>query len=495
MTDFHCIRKHENVRVSNNKVCGFRTQNRATKKGWSSGLRTGSDNACGHRLSRFSTDEQAECASNYCEGNTNWLAYDGPEFYNARVNEPWALHRDAFRAGTSHTINQNIHLPPNQRHGMGNYEMVRPAFTAPRIEPRQALDFDKINAINIAQFGQKIQLGEKTLEALLGVKMPDPSDRSWIDEYNRRKRLGETDEQLKRNPPFGRPQRTIKKRINFGEAKLSMDGSLSAIKAAVDAGRAETIEQKRLLGLEIARVLGSTENIRRLTGQNLGVLKDAISRIRVPKNYIANGFDHRIFGNAQYLAQQGLITLFLLANPKITNLNLPIRSENSRNPNPDADSWISLNSLVSALRRPGDRARYLDLATRRLITKATALRMVRAGVDNGLLDGVPLAPPVPGAAAAAAPEVKEGDLIDFITDELKAAYPGVANWEEAIRGGDPESILELYTNRGIDPPPNLVAAQPLLVVPGEFGVADEPEEITGDPRFLADPELERLGLI
>lgn len=442
MTDFHCIRKNQNVRVPNSKVCGFRTSNHMTKKGWSSGLKTNSDNNCGHRLSRFSTDQEADCATEKCNGNTNWLNYEGVTFNKTRVNEPWALERGAFRAGSNYIQKTTPQLPVNNRIGNGNYNLSRPAFLAPDILPRDPLDFEKISALNLAQFGAKVQLSEKTLNDLLGVVIPDPSDRSWLDEKNRRIRLGETEEQLERNPPLGRPQRTIKKRINFGEAKLGLQASINAIKTAVDAGRAETIEQKRLLGLEIARVFSSTENIRKLTGRNMSELKQAIDRLKVPNSYLANGFKHRIFSFREFVEQQGLITLFLLSDLNIPDLNTPIKVEAR-----GGFIYVSLSNMINAMMLEGDNTWYLDLGQKALIRKVTAEQLVLLGVDDGLLDGSPVKP---------------------------SATP--TGEPSGTPTGEPEEKKE--------------SSPPIIVSPGEFGSLEYDPRLTipeGEPPSLYDP--------
>ena len=122
-----------------------------------------------------------------------------------------------------------------------------------------------------------------------------------------------------------------------------------------------------------------------------------IDQLNIPKNYIQNNFKHRIFSNRQYLQEQGLINIFLLANPDMPHVNTPVRSEQrirDRSTNrwviqpPENDGWIGLSSMVTALKKGGENQRFLDLASRRFISLTTALSMVRAGVDGGELDGV-----------------------------------------------------------------------------------------------------------
>jgi hypothetical protein len=124
------------------------------------------------------------------------------DFNPVRVNNKWQMDRRAFLANTTKTSDERVSMPPNFRSGTGNDELRRRNFLAPKIYARDPVDFDKINAINLAQFGQKVRLSQQSLADLMSVEVPDNRDLSWIAEFNRRKALGETDEQLKANPPI-----------------------------------------------------------------------------------------------------------------------------------------------------------------------------------------------------------------------------------------------------------------------------------------------------
>ena len=146
-------------------------------------------------------------------------------------------------------------MPKSHRAGFGNYEIKRDNFLAPEVAPRQFIGFDELRKFNVEQFGQKVQLGEDTLKKLLGVKVPDPSDTQWIDEYNRRKRRGESDAQIQRNPPFGRAQRTIDKVVSLGETSNSLQQNFQLIKAAMESGQAESRSDRAALGRQIVAIL------------------------------------------------------------------------------------------------------------------------------------------------------------------------------------------------------------------------------------------------
>ena len=81
------------------------------------------------------------------------------DFNGTRVGAPFELKRPSFKAGVSyiqHQDAQNIDNV-NRRNGLGNYELKRPSFKAPNIKPRQVVDFDKLQALDIEQAGQKVQ--------------------------------------------------------------------------------------------------------------------------------------------------------------------------------------------------------------------------------------------------------------------------------------------------------------------------------------------------
>ena len=192
--DFYCGRQKRQTNISKANVCAWRSS-ADTKRGYVQGVNARTPNACGHRLSRFVTNEDIRDASSHCKGNVNWLNHKGAEFDAVRVNNIHQIKRAGFMAGTQKS--PNIDIPRlgellTKRRGVGDYTITRQNFNAPRVMPRDPVDFDGIRAINIAQFGQKVQLSSKTLAELISMNVADPTDRSWIAEFNRRKLAGES---------------------------------------------------------------------------------------------------------------------------------------------------------------------------------------------------------------------------------------------------------------------------------------------------------------
>ena len=54
------------------------------------------------------------------------------------------------------------------------------------------------------------------MKDLFEITTVDPEDKLWLEEYNKRIAAGETEEKIKLNPPFGIPQRPLKKMENIG---------------------------------------------------------------------------------------------------------------------------------------------------------------------------------------------------------------------------------------------------------------------------------------
>ena len=48
---------------------------------------------------------------------------------------------------------------------------------------------------------------------------------------------------------------------------------------------------------------------------------------------------------------------------------------------------MKISSMVTALQRPGNAVKYLDLETRTVITQTMAFDLANNGVDNGQING------------------------------------------------------------------------------------------------------------
>ena len=155
------------------------------------------------------------------------------------------MDRPAYKAGIN-TCNcgstEPIDLKKlNKRNGLGNYNIERRNFDAPKIRPRIAGDFDKLQAIDIETQGAKIQLSEKTIAELFKTKVGDKTDSKWLAEKARLTALyqarGMTPLEIERefevNKPLGREQRKITSNQNIGQSSLSVADKIDEIKQEV----------------------------------------------------------------------------------------------------------------------------------------------------------------------------------------------------------------------------------------------------------------------
>ena len=256
------------------------------------------------------------------------------------------MRRPAFRAGERANV-QSVQMPRNKRTGYGNHNLVRNNFIRPQIKGREELDFEKLQAQDISDSGIKVQLGDKTIEQLFKIQVADPTDLEWLDEYNARKGAGETDEQLEKTPPLGRPQRQISKTKNFAQQGESVNDKVEMLTAAVLQGNTETKEQMAEITASVARVLGSNVSLQQLTHSNMRSLQEIIRHLNLPKNYRSAGFLHQLFDLDQYRNEQGLVNLYLLSNvPADRTLNNPLVKYNNQG---DITSRTPLTGIVNAL--------------------------------------------------------------------------------------------------------------------------------------------------
>jgi len=327
-------------------------------------------------------------------------------FNKTRQGQPFSIARPAFKSGTIVEPDKSIpRLRGNDRDGMGNKRIVRNNFIAPEIRGREVLSFERLQALDIEQAGIKVQLGDKTIEKLFKVQVGDPTDRTWLEERDRRLAAGETEEQLRENPPLGRPQRTINKMVNFGAQGLSTDDKIESIKAAVEQGNADNRNEMGQIIAQTALLLGNLNNLRNITQTGMNNLRQAIHRMFIPKHWRAMGFTHRIFSLEQYKEQAGLINLFILSNisnlPEGRTFEEPLISYDDQGNVVGRTNFVNMvQNLASRIRggrrRPG---RYLDLETKAIIPLNVAVNLVNDGVDNGQLNGQnpPDGPPNNGA--------------------------------------------------------------------------------------------------
>ena len=304
-----------------------------------------------------------------------------------------ALKRPSYLAGTSRSPGPRVpNLKPSRRTGLGNRRLTRPSFEAPEIRPRD-VDFDKLAAADIEKSGIKVQLGQKTLEQLFKIQVPDPTDVEWIAEKKARIASGESEEDIKTNPPFGRQQRTIAKMTNFSTSGLNLGEEIQTLKQAIQRGFADNSTTQVQVIAKLAQILQSSEE---LDKPETKVIGEAAKQLPIPKNWRELKFPTRLVSFDQYTKtdQKGLINLFLLSNvPQGLSLNEPVKNViMDKSTGRLTSKTTSLRNIVDNLRKdvrsgkvtPG---KFLDLEKREIIPYSEAVGYANAGVDGGQLNG------------------------------------------------------------------------------------------------------------
>ena len=337
-----------------------------------------------------------------------------PSFDIMKKGKPFTLERPQFKRGSqSAIVDESISTfniaRLNKRSGLGNNTILRDSFKTPDVIGRQPTDYALAELIDRQQQGIKVQLSDKTLNDLFQVKTVDPKDYAWIAEYNRRLAAGETKEQLAIAPPFGREQRVMFKRINFGAGvslsegtSLSISEELKLLRDAVTAGSSSS----DLVNI-LAKLLELTTKFDAFTSDNMIMLAEILAKTGAvdpdPKIYFGTGY-HRFWDSNQVLADLPKMILFLCANAK--DPKAPVRSL-SKVVIGVKQMLINLakgsrSDVFDSSGKPAPKPpyysfeQYLDVDYKILVIRDDVIAAVDTGIDNGEIGGLP-PPPVLGS--------------------------------------------------------------------------------------------------
>lgn len=307
-----------------------------------------------------------------------------PRFFKKDWGPSEAIQRPGLLAGTEKVA--NIHVPVLMEKPLGadSYQIFRPGFEEPRILPRIRPDFDNLQAVDLSNFGQKVQLSDKTLDELLNIRVPDPTDLTWLAEKVRLAAAGRSNEL-----PLGRPQRTITSRISFGDAKLSMDNQVQAIRAAVQAGRTESKQDMLNLAAAIAKVVEDIDAFDRLSTDSQTVIKKAIEGLDIPRTWEAAGLSRRLWNWDMFKGNKGPIHEFIMANhPAGLSFDTPVWNRTNRTiiktaTEPGNSTKVRRAVKLNRVRKDlKEKDEWFDAAKRTIITKSQAMEMLSRGVDS-----------------------------------------------------------------------------------------------------------------
>ena len=326
------------------------------------------------------TVRQREDAGSSCAGNVNWINYRRGGNFNPpeSAKNQFNIDRKAFKVGTIYKQKQTAQCinDINKRIGQGNQEIVRPSFMSPATHARLPVDFDKLQAMDIANFGQKVQLGEEQLTQLTMVDIPDPQDTQWIIEQNRLRKLFRSQgmnnnqimQELEVNKPLGRGQRTINvpsKNIALQQG-LNFKSKLAEIKQEIDNGNANNRTQQATLVGQMSVMLQNQNAVRRLTSFELNSINQSLIRLEVPKDYRAVFSGNRVIaGDGRYfLNNKGVIAMFLMSNiPTDRTPNEPLMSWHTGHDRYNPAALLQIYQMGAL--------RFLDMETRSIETVAS----------------------------------------------------------------------------------------------------------------------------
>lgn len=337
-TRFYSSKRNKNVNIPNDKVCGYRIRNEWMKKGYSDGLKAGRDNGVvDQRLSRFAKEYESVNAMNRCKGNVNWLNHKtGMGFRKPEsADNQFIFKRPAFKAGVEIPFKKCDSIDNiNERGGMGNRYMARPNFKAPDIKGRFAFNPDFVRSMSYGETGLSTTTPGR-LSYTTYKRVPDPTDFKWLRE---RKRIigvrsrpaipaippspgnpGGTpgrparlatglyklfegfspkrteiliNDELKRNPPLGRPQRTVEVPSDVMSGDLPKNPNINEVRNVVNRilqeirdGRGENARAGQTLINELARVLTVANDLQARHPDIVLGIRNILNAVRIPEDW------------------------------------------------------------------------------------------------------------------------------------------------------------------------------------------------------------------
>ena len=413
--NFYSTKRSSNVNIPRNKVCGYKIINSWMKDGFSNGIRSGADNGVvDQKLSRFATETERLEAGNICSGNTNLLnppvmpQVNPAHFENHTFGN---IIRPEFMSGTrllqdkGSDTNTNIESVRNDG-GVGA-GLERENFIASDIRARGIFGLDALQVLSLEDAGI-LKTGLSGLSYKAKIKIPDPTDFSWLEEKDRltvQLNLKFTNagippnqieslvaQELRRNPPFGRHQRTTNKLTSdIAGAKIDSSNKIKEILQEVKDNRINSDELKN----QLISVLNKVDNVTVLTTDSRVALTGMIHNLNINSNFKA------FFGPTQKQIVSfewmnagenlGKFNMFVLANIGTDTVNLsienPIYSYSDAKWHPskgirvkkiDRAFYNAMNSGVSATKT------YVDLYRRGTIKANQVKKLVSLGVETDL---------------------------------------------------------------------------------------------------------------
>lgn len=245
--------------------------------------------------------------------------------------------RRGFRVGLTKVPDKSIpNLPAQKIGGLGNFEIYRRGMET-QASGKRIVDFDNLRT-NFGMRAKEFNLSEATLSKLFDVDVPDINDITWINEYKRLETamlasgasMVAIKEFLSKNPPFGRPQRTVKVKRNLGATSMTTENKLNEILQELSDGKVASLTNKADVLAAIAVVLNSTTALTTMTTIEYAKLTQIIRAIASK----LGTFDRNSFGipfriiDIEFLnANIGAVSMYCLimasgsSNPAVAGMN------------------------------------------------------------------------------------------------------------------------------------------------------------------------------
>ena len=235
--------------------------------------------------------------------------------------DPHQIVRKAYLAGYPMPVLKAGPLKPEKNVLYNKAEIKRPAFLNVKILPRQVPDFDKLEELDIKQFGRKVQL----------TKINDKISDKYFEKDDK-----------------------IKEKLN-------------KIEEAIRNGLQENKENRVALIGELTKILAKSGSVE-LIEANRKIIQDIMNKLDVPLSRQAYDLPKYIDYN-NYMRQEGVINLYLINKAYEKKDGDPVRPVLSHSQT--QSKYIELNSIKSSL----NNGNILDIENSAMFTDGQIKRL------------------------------------------------------------------------------------------------------------------------
>ena len=159
------------------------------------------------------------------------------------------------------------------------------------------ISFDTIRALDISRHGKKVQLSDKTVQDLVMVRLPDPNDKTYLQE--------------------GRKQRTKLMRVDINNNLLPLKEKLAAIEAAIAQGVVASEAQSESIIESLVNIVDSNKNL----GEEIKQISSIVLSLNINESYKTLIGDNIRFIDKNYIDDNGAGTVMIYSMNRLKILN------------------------------------------------------------------------------------------------------------------------------------------------------------------------------